>query len=447
MYERSIKLKSSGRYPGIHLTNDEMRLLEYLFEFKVMPTQNIHFFFNTVAGGKRSGNAITNRLARLVSSGILYQLNDADPKRKVFRAINYAYRLGFRGFELLRERGIISEEEMENSKRYARLNNMPTTHNSVVNTLFMELHKILWERNEDIEPMRSQSFRGERHPLIQSVSKGNRIQPIIPDWIFETEEQIICLELDSGSQAMSVIKNKFARYKLLVRETKKPIVVVFSVGLLTEEEGGDILKKEKRVSSIKELFPESSEWPEGLDLYVVPTQRTSHILYKFLKSRSYRGRLHSRGAANDWLLKSNKVNQPGVSFSVSRNEKLYELFTRSEVDPDLVTEIKKGDLQKYAGVLYMEEGSVRSYERAKVNMKRIYTWNSKLEKKDTKCTLLLVYEEIVNALNDVVALAPLCNTLIVSNEAVRQAIDSKQQIYPKASKLITKYTRNEREVI
>lgn len=446
MNGKILKIKGDSRFKGIQLNTEELWLIEYLYEAKVISAQNLHQFYGITSGGKRVGNTVTNRLGRLVAAGILYQLNDAAIKRVVFRPFNYAYRLGKRGLELIAERGLISQEEFELAKRYSHQIVMPNSHNNAVNTVFMELYKELRASNTTFDSMNVQNFRGDRHPLIIEVGKGNTIKPIIPDWVFETDEHIICVEVDSGTQNLGVIRSKYRRYKLLVRQSDKPIVILFSVGIFGEGEN-ETQTKYRRIASIKDCIPESDEWPKGLDILVTPTTRTAQILAELFSRKSYRGRLHSREAANDWVLQANKVGQRGLSVHVSRNQELYQLLTKSEVDLDLVAEIKQGDHEKYAGLLFMEEGSVRSYQRARVNMTRITSWNEKRKRSETKTSLILIYENIESATNDVVAIMPTCNTLFVNHEVVENAIESGEHIFPKVLMLLTQYTRKERNLI
>lgn len=443
MKPKIYKLESNQRYTAVHISEEEIELLRYIHEFKSVHTHSIHHFYKSGLRRDSSGNAITNRLSKLVKSGVLHQLNDNVQKRDIFKPINYAYRLSTRGYDLLHELGFITEEEVESGKRNRRIF-MPTSHNRVVSTLFMELVERLKLHGETFESLKALSCRGDRHESLSSADKKSGVQPIVPDWVFETRDHIICLELDTGSQAHSVIQNKFYRYKMMMQDIQKPLVIVFSVGLISDMEG-EVPTRDKRVASLKEIFPESKEWPDGLDIFVVPTTRTVDILYRLLKQPSDLGRLHYKKVVNQWIINSLDTGERKVSFKNSREESLQRMLFQDQNDLDMIAEIKSQTSLIYGGLLYMEEGAVRSYQRAKANMKRIQTWNVRRAGFESKTMLLLIYDENINLENDVVALSPLCETFLISNELVKSAAEKNK--YPLFTEMVSQFTQKERELI
>lgn len=305
--ENVYVMKSTARYSGVHLSEREMEILKYILEFSVFPAGNIHRLFNAGIENPRSKYAVSMRLGKLVKSGILVQLKTNFPKQGENRPATYAYRIGSRGFDLLVQENLISSKEAERRKKYGPQLNMPTAHNKTVNTIFTELVELLIERGESFESLQCQYFRGDRHT---EISQGNSLtdySPIIPDWIFETKDEIICLELDTGRQTTRIISNKFERYKRLTTYLKKPLVVIFSVGLSTLPTEDST--KEKRIGSLKHLFTEHTDWPQNFELFVLPSHRTTNFLYGRLEGRYKKTRIFSKNAALSWLNHSRQTTK------------------------------------------------------------------------------------------------------------------------------------------
>lgn len=442
-----LKLKEDGRFNGVHLTPEELELLQHLHEFKSIHARNVHKYYEITSNGKRKGNKVTNRLGKLVASGILFQMNDKEPKREIFRPVNYAYRLGVRGIEVLANQGVFSQEDIESKKKYSYLVNIPTLHNMAINSLFMEVYKLMWERGESFDSLNVRSNRGENHALIDAVSKGRELQPIIPDWIYETDQRIICIEVDSGSQTLGTIENKIARYNLLANKSQKPITVFFSVGL-TNGSDGESRSRDRRVASIKETMKESSEWAEGLEIFATPSNRTPKILYKLISRQSTVGRLQMKNKANQWIMHANKNSPAEFTFSISQNELVSQkLIVDDQYELDLLAEIRALGNMKMGVLLFMEEGSVLSYQRARANVKRIVTRVNESTTTSMKASLFLIYENTEAAANDVVALSPKCEIIISSIDEVKAPTRDDGVYRPLVTKVATPFTRSEGNIL
>ena len=442
-----LKLKEDGRFNGVHLTPEELELLQHLHEFKSIHARNVHKYYEITSDGKRKGNMVTNRLAKLVASGILFQMNDKEPKREVFRPVNYAYRLGVRGIEVLANQGLFSHEEIESKKKYSYLVNIPTLHNMAINSLFMEVYRLMWERGESFESLNVRSNRGENHALIDSISRGRELQPIIPDWIYETERRIICLEVDSGSQTLGTIENKIARYNLLANKSQKPITVFFSVGLVNGVDG-ESRSRDRRVASIKETLKEGGEWAEGLEIFAAPSNRAPKILHKLISRQSAVGRLQMKNKTNQWIMHANKNSPAEFTFSISQNDLvLQKLIVEDRYDLDLLVEIRTFEDRKIGVLLFMEEGSVLSYQRARANVKRIVTQLNEAMNARLKTSLFLIYENTEAAANDVVALNPKCEIIISNLDEVKAPTREDGVYRPLVTKVATPFTRSEGNIL
>ncbi|WP_158241148.1 replication-relaxation family protein [Planomicrobium sp. MB-3u-38] len=437
--ENVYVMKSTSRYTGIHLTEREFEIIKYIHDFSVFPAGNIHRLFNSGHKKPRSKYAISMRLGKLVKSGILVQLKTDFPKQGENRPPQYAYRLGSRGFDLLIQEKVITQKHAERRKKYGPQLKMPTPHNKTVNTIFTELVERLIGSEESFKSLQCQYYRGDQHEEISYANSQTGYSPVIPDWIFDTKDQIICLELDTGRQINSIIKTKFDRYQRLARYLKKPLVVVFSVGLSTL--ANDDSPKEKRVGSLKQLFSEHTDWPEKFEVFVLPSHRTTDFLYKMLKNRATVTNLHAKGVTNSWLNFSRLASKQKVSYRMAQNENLNRLLFQDTYTLDFITELLLEDKIIPIGLLYMEEGSVRSYQKARTNMKRIQTWNTQFGSHKPSVSLFLVYNQTSNASNEILALQPACRTFIVNVEEVIAAAKSKEQMFPPMVEILTQYTK------
>ncbi|PKH10584.1 hypothetical protein CXF70_08930 [Planomicrobium sp. MB-3u-38] len=437
--ENVYVMKSTSRYTGIHLTEKEFEIIKYIHDFSVFPAGNIHRLFNSGLKKLRSKHAISMRLGKLVKSGILVQLKTNFPKQGENRPPQYAYRLGSRGFDLLMQEEMITEKDAERRKKYGPQLNMPTPHNKAVNTIFTELVERLIGSEESFNSLQCQYFRGDQHKEISYANSQTGYSPVIPDWIYDTKDQIICLELDTGRQTNSIIKAKFGRYQRLARYLEKPLVVVFSVGLSTLTD--DDSPKEKRVGSLKQLFSEHTDWPENFEMFVLPSHRTPDFLYKMLKNRATVTNLQAKGVTNNWLTYSRQASKQKMSYRIGQNENLNRLLFQDTYNLDFITELLPGNEIIPTGLLYMDEGSVRSHQKARANMRRIQTWNNRLDSYEPKASLFLVYNEASNAFNEILALQPECRTFIVNVEEVIAAAKSKEQMFPLMIEILTPYTR------
>lgn len=445
MEQNIIKLKKTGRFSGVYITPYEMDLLRLVFDLKVISSRNIHNFYQAHSLPSRSSNAITNRLAKLVNAGVLQRLDDSHVLKLDPRPVSYYYRVGTRGFELLQKEGFISEDEMEYGKMYGSIFPIPTDHNKALGNLLMNTQISLSLSGASFDSLATRSMRGDRHPEFSVSVHQLDFAPIIPDWIFETEEQIICLELDTGSQKTGIIQSKFYRYNKMAKRLNKPLVVFFSVGL---DVVAEVTNRERRVPSLKEVFPEQTEWSNSLDIYVVPSGRTVLLLKRLIERNARFSREEQKQLTMKWLRNSFDAAPFGIYFEKNEDQQFQSLLFNNEFDLDNMGLIdKEHDENQYGGLLFMEEGSVRSYQRVRVNQHRISHWNENRAVGRGAVSLFLIYEEKSSIEPDILGIIPLCETWLFSIDAVRKASLATRLEYPPATIMLSQYRREERKFV
>lgn len=445
MEQNIIKLKKNGRFSGIHITSYEMDLLRLIFELKVISSRNVHTFYQAHSLPSRSSNAITNRLAKLVDAGILQRLDDAHVLRFEYKPVAYYYRVGNRGYELLYGEEFITEKEKEYGKIYSSNFPIPTEHNKAIGSLLTNMQIALTQSGKSFDSLGTLSRRGDRHPEFALSVYQLDFAPIIPDWTFETEEQIICLELDSGSQTTGIIQSKFYRYNKMAKRLNKPLIVFFSVGL---DIFAEVTNRERRVPSLKDVFPEQTEWSDSLDIYVVPSGRTIPLLKRLIERNARFSREEQKQLTMKWLRNSFDAAPFGIYFEKNEDQQFQSLLFNNEFDLDNMGLIdKEHDENQYGGLLFMEEGSVRSYQRVRVNQHRISHWNENRAVGRGAVSLFLIYEEKSSIEPDILGIIPLCETWLFSIDAVRKASLATRLEYPPATIMLSQYRREERKFV
>lgn len=447
MKKEVLVLKKVNRYKGIHVTPEEIELLRFMFECKTLFAQDIHMFYRAISYKSRTSSSITKRLNKLVEAGIFYRLDDSHIKRTEYRPLQYFYRIATRGLDLLVEKGFISEEEAEYNKAFSFNIKMPGMHNKSINSIVTQLAIRFLEEGKSFDLLQISSRRGDRNRSIQAANEKSEYYPLIPDWVFETKNEIICIELDTGTQSQSVIFKKFERYKRLAELLEKPLTLVFSVGLELESKS-DLSNRDRRVHSLKECFPMQDEWPEGLNIYVVSSFRTVHYLYHLISRKRIPEKRERRGRVLEWMSQSIDAAPIGTVFIQSKKEHLERLLYDNPFDMEVGGEIripKQGPM--LIAVLHVDEGAVRCFQRIRVNMKRLEQLNRTREVYEEPVSLFLIYEKEDGVKHDVLGLAPVCDSWSVSMESVNRAASSRKRVYPPITQLVTQFTKKEGELL
>lgn len=260
MTEQRIKVYTKN-WKFIWLREEEVKLLEQIWIHRTMQAKSVHSFYEVTSKTLRNSNAISNRLTKLVEHGLLIRLTK-DVSLTRARVPRYYYRLGKIGLRLLAEHQRIQLDDVTR-KDYRSFRNspVPSVHTDAMSIL---ANRIYLDCRYDIPGMVHR--RGVTGKIISRSGDEKLIREhkVIPDWIFQVDNRLLCIEMDTGSQEYVKIKGKFIRYNALQKVLQKQgyqIVVLFAV----LDDSIDVVQKNKRternirVENLNHLYAEYIE--------------------------------------------------------------------------------------------------------------------------------------------------------------------------------------------
>jgi hypothetical protein len=279
-----------NRNTKILVKSYELDLLEQILIHRVMHSKSIHDYIQQLSGKPLNSGSISNRLTLFVKSRILKRmkinisLNRADFSR------NY-YKLDIKGFRCLIESGRFQYEGFKNRYRLSAASIIPSPHTDAMSIL---ANKIYLECLKNLEPKSFEHARGievTKKMAREWVNELKEFPRVIPDWVFEKEKHLICVEMDTGKQNQNIIGDKIKNYiKLFEKISEKGyrISLVFAV----LDDSIDIVekyKKENRIKRVGSLKENISSLFEGVlqpsifnDTYVASAKRIPTIVKDLL---------------------------------------------------------------------------------------------------------------------------------------------------------------------
>nr|WP_257789306.1 replication-relaxation family protein [Sporosarcina sp. P37] len=378
----------------------DLFVLQQIFIHKVMISESIHELFDYVSNGERSRNSITNRITKLRKAGIIVQM-----KKPIANSIFYLYyyKIGKRGLRLLFHFDLL-DKSLDFDRTYSAIRTVkiPNPHNSAMSmTANRSYLACLTNKKREVV----EHTRGAAHEEFQGVKAS-----IVPDWIFQNEETIICVECDTGKQTLNIIMQKYNQYLKKAKELNrigKKLIVIFSVA---DGSVGHVYKEDRsrRVASIKEIIPPFLDWPQepegfyGVQFYGVSANRTPALVNRLLTDISSKPSLKRRRAAEDWFQEI-QILLPYYGFDIVEVDKekvLYSNRLNKEIDFDLAYQWRQqgspSEEIHLVGVIFAEEGSIITYQTIGANLKRMQGI-----RQYASATLLVCYPEEESAIKDV----------------------------------------------
>ncbi|MDX1805848.1 MAG: replication-relaxation family protein [Paenisporosarcina sp.] len=427
---------------GIVLSEDDYFVMKQLCIHYSMDSKSLHALYTFIAGGERNSNSITNRLRKLVESGVLVRRKELIVNRGGGIFI-YHYRLGRRGLDVLVQLQYITEQEANRVNDQAVRLGVPAAHtkatSKLVNNVFMS-----YAGNDSLPIEEIVHLRGSVHPLFGGSPNIDLKGLIIPDWVVERDNIVICLEVDTVTERRTELDSKYKRYIKLAEEFKllgKVLIVVFAVvdETVTDVPGEFRLR---RVASIKEYFPIFHEWPENIHFYSMSANRVPGLVSRVLSYREPTSPLEQTMFMNEWLeliLSHSTERQPFIKHEL---DSFYDINRDKRLDAEFVFSVPKGRVDRMVSALYVEEGSVRSHQLIRTNLKRNESYNERHA--DNPLQLLVCYGDEDLLQGNVNGLQPI-SALYETDFLTWRQWDGIQQI-PQLSKVISPYKREMRDI-
>lgn len=423
-----MKFKKTAKYTSIEVKESEFILLKILSDVKILSSKNMHLYYRELYSGQRSQNAISQRLKKLVDAGVLKRMS----KPTKYNTLLYFYKLGNRGYLILEQEGYLTPKQVESRKKYQYATKVPPPHNEGVASCIIHLMATLQKKEVSLEVIKT-SQRGEvsNHFLMNAHQRV--LAEIVPDWVMETDEYLICLEIDTGNQSLPTIRNKYERYCVFLtrKELEKTLLVIF----VSLDKG---TPRMKRVGSLKSAFPSMEEWPEKLELMVLPSSRLSDVLMRVLTDKLSIHPVRQKKLSYAWMKTS--IQQVSSLHSTSMREVYTDKFFDEEfIAPLLMVILPYSERELGVIAISVEEGAVRSRQWVEKLIKRIPVMN--LSKAvNYHLQLLLVYETSDGAEEDVLGVKPLNGMYGVSLEALTNAAPGEWK-YPFEFQYLTHYQK------
>ncbi|MEK5081124.1 replication-relaxation family protein [Solibacillus sp. FSL W7-1436] len=183
---------------GLYLSEYEFTILQQIYLHRMVEASRVHILFKIERSSMRA-NSITNRLAKLVEYKILKR-KQSDTKSIRYR--KYYYYIGEVGYEILRKyhpfpMGAYSPKDWK----------IPNAHNESCTNAIIEAHSANALREQ---PFNIRYERGSHHELIRE--RANLNGWVIPDYILQHENLLMCIEYDTGTEPVGRITEKSKIY-------------------------------------------------------------------------------------------------------------------------------------------------------------------------------------------------------------------------------------------
>lgn len=448
-----IRFKKTDRLRGIVLHDYEILLIQHVYIHKVMRATSVHSLLQFLSKKDMAPDAISHRLLKLVKGGVLARLEEriSDMSGNFVR---YYYKLASRGFEALEAVGYLSsEEQIRRQLRTSQNFKLPSLHTKAASVIANEIAIACMKDELTAETIMSRGANHYEFSLDAHVPLEVR-GIVIPDYVFELDDVYVAIEIDTGHQRGNTIKNKYERYKRkaasVLKETGKLIVVVFVV-VDDSVAYNAYSERDKRIASLKNTFPPFNEWGDNLQFYAVQASDAHRVVLRLLSKREPVAKESREFLCDDWI-ESVEVCEQG---RVKAERYAVSDFTNNgnlKVNADsMVKFVEAGKYPKSYCVLYMQEGSVMSYQIYRANLSRMIEYNDNAYKvHDVHLySLMLLYEDMENVMNDVISspVPDLSHVFMTDIDTwfQKQLNPSDKSIVPEIYEMVSVYKKEKRK--
>lgn len=273
------------------------------------------------------------------------------------------YRIGSKGVELLIREGYLDKHfinlQIDKFSNLKNIDHFIATQDIIVNAFDSSFREdIKLECINDVKDLElKQSFNGD-------------IANLKPDTSLKINNHYIHVEMDMGTEQLSIINEKAKKYiELCKNNPKEQHSIVFSVidnsfeeGLATYTE-----KPERRIRNMKEAMLSLDGLHHfNLSIYVTPFARTHDLVFKMLKGeKPYKEDIVMNNIETVAEIFSYANESFGYIFEPIDLEDVFPNDTPLYYIPDKCYKVnnKAGTAEHYVMFLFLEEGSVQHLDR------------------------------------------------------------------------------------
>lgn len=411
-----------GKRNWIELRDWEVLLLKELLTQRIMKSSDVHAFYHAMAEPPVHSKSISRRLSRLVEAGVLLRIEKNI--RGYYRRIYY--KLAKKGLTALVNEGIIQQSEMSKIYQWILQAQIPKPHNLALSTLVNKIRIETYNQGIDLlAHKRGGEWIEDERLQIQKV----------PDWVFESKEAIVLLELDTGSERLKEITDKVRGYIDYCSTTDKNVFVVFSYWD-SSVDADKSSQKTGRVASLKSAIPPIYDLPSNLKVYTLGLDRTVYPVIRILKGNEPIPKTLRKAFLNEWVFNWEVAMGDNVRIEEISIDDMYNGQRIKPLEADMVVRLIEGKRNRYIGLLYGEEGSLLTYQQIRFNSRRTTDLINSEHKFDC---FLVIYPDHESVEFDV------CGD-IIGNEVWYSSPDTwnysvKSKRYPRMLKQLSKYKR------
>lgn len=225
---------------------------------------------------------------------------------------------------------------------------------------------------DEVESVQLYSINPTYHPYrLESVEeveenelKKERLQP---DWIFLYKDQVLNIEVDTGTESHTQLKGKLKGYTEITESSSEYSRFAHTIlfGVIEDSISSPDLPtviKEGRIRNIKETFQDEDHLP----IYALSVVRTDTFFASYFIREGEFGDEEGKGSMCKGLFRWLHITKSfplEFEFEFSSKERIQKIIS-DEINVEI--ELLALDSQKRVSlVLYIEEGSVRDYKRVK----------------------------------------------------------------------------------
>ncbi len=406
MREKAVySLPKNTRYSSALLYTHDFILLEQLSIHRLMRARDVIKLLECAREIEGipapTKNAISKRLRRLVAAGVLVLEQDDEMNLQGMRFNSYFYRLGLRGFRVLKE--YTKDDELNAELAYASTQKLsiPKLHNQAASTLANEIYMhFLQLKHEGKVSKVPLVLRGGMHDAFKDNRKESYRVPVQPDYVIDYKNTIIAIEMDTGNQRGTTNAEKVKQYNKWLNQhplaNNKRLLIIFAV---MDESVAPLLVKDRtrRVVTLRERTGiQHVEWMNDsrISVYCALSIFTKDLIGNWIQGIRMSNQSERGFFISQWFGFLVGCVKPGTIILETVTKTAYKPFSQKwdiQWEADEYMYLKESDKKaRHFLVLYVDSASSVEYKRIMANIERVRTINES-DMTNLTANLLLVY--------------------------------------------------------
>lgn len=366
----------------------EMELLAQIIPFSYVKSVDLIDAYSTLRkkyGFSDNKNAVHQKLYRLKERGILAHYIDRGKMGYQLISECYYYGLTGKGYRLLANAGVITEEEAAE----LILSRKPFKRNSLHTNACIKLTLTLYadlEKNSGIPNY--ELTRGTRHEWFKEkgVNANGQLVTIHPDVLLEIGNNIIAFEMDGGKQREDVIASKGYRYNKVVQkhsdESKRLFVVFVPIDSDISLEYSTL--RTRRIVLLKSVLADLEDKPMNVEYYAFSLRELLPFVHRIADGTELRTSAAKKEFLSNWRTEL-EMNMNSLNYVITPinegdfaiNPQRMRKQISQEFLPDLALQFKLGNKKaKHYFICAHRPGSVTDYRKYLNMLRRIEAINS-----------------------------------------------------------------------